>query len=322
MTELYTTAFVSKDFVEGDAVERAEVFVVVGKGNITEIKDSGSGKAKQVIIDAGREHQGRPLYSKGWAPADSDIIKKAQEALDNEETVEFRIETVRNPKNTRTKENVDRSIPIDELRKGMENARENVTLSVARIKLVSEDDWTDGILRTNIKEDRVKTGRTAADLDDSELDTGRKASSGSSYEYSDSVEPQAWISRLKNGSVNPGSYHVAALSNIYGFVADWNREHSDVEIDVEAARRISRSLLGVAGKLQVKIFDGELEAPDLGKQSHTRARALIFETIKNQEPITEGVVENSDEFKAWLRKVYNAALSHWQWSVETVEPLV
>lgn len=315
MTELYTSAFVSKDFVEGDAVERAEVFVVVGKGNITEIKDSGSGKARQVIIDAGRVHDGRPLYSKGWAPADSEVIKKAEEALEKDEPIDFRIETVRN-------KGVDRSKPIDGLRKGMENARENVTLSVARIKLVSEDDWTDGILRTNPKEDRVKTGRTAADLDDSELDTGRKASSGSSYEYSDSVEPQAWVPRLKNGSVNPGSYHVAALSNIYGFVADWNREHSDVEIDVETARRISRSLLGVANKLQVKVFDEELEAPDLGKQSHTRARALIFETIKNQEPITESVVENSDEFKNWLKKIYNASWSQWQWSVETVEPLV
>lgn len=315
MSDFYTSTFISKDFVEGDEVERAEVFVVVGRGRVDKLVDSSSGKARQVVIDAGGVWNNRPLFSKGWAPADSEVIKKAEEALEKDEPIEFRIETVRN-------KGVDRSKPIDELRKGMENARENVTLSVARIKLVSEDDWTDGILRTNIKEDRVKTGRTAADLDDSELDTGRKASSGSSYEYSDSVEPQAWISRLKNGSVNPGSYHVAALSNIYGFVADWNREHSDVEIDVEAARRISRSLLGVAGKLQVKIFDGELEAPDLGKQSHTRARALIFETIKNQEPITEGVVENSDEFKAWLRKVYNAALSHWQWSVETVEPLV
>lgn len=315
MSDFYTSTFISKDFVEGDEVERAEVFVVVGRGKVDKLVDSGSGKARQVVIDADGMWNNRPLFSKGWAPADSEVIKKAEEALEKDEPVEFRIETVRN-------KGVDRSKPIDELRKGMENARENVTLSVARIKLVSEDDWTDGILRTNVKEDRVKTGRTAADLDDSELDTGRKASSGSSYEYSDSVEPQAWVPRLKNGSANPGSYHVAALSNIYGFVADWNREHSDVEIDVETARRISRSLLGVAGKLQVKIFDGELETADLGKQSHTRARALIFETIKNQEPITEGVVENSDEFKSWLRKVYNAALSQWQWSVETVEPLV
>lgn len=316
MTELYTSAFVSKDFVEGDAVERAEVFVVVGKGNITEIKDSGSGKAKQVIIDAGRVHDGRPLYSKGWAPADSDIIKKAQEALDNEETVEFRIETVRN-------KGVDRSEPIDELRKGMENARKNVTLSVARIKLVSEDTWTEGIMRTNPKEDKVKTGRTAADLTDEELGTkSNSAGNGSTgNSWSNSVEPQPWIAKLKNGSINPGSYHVAALSNIYGFVSDYNREN-ELGLSVEDIQKVSKVVLSLANKLQVAIFEGELETPELDKQSHTRARALIFENVKNQNHLTSEIVEDSAELKNWMKAVYTAALKQWQWSIEGVEALL
>lgn len=314
MTELYTTAFNSKDFVEGDAVERAEVFVVVGKGNITEIKESGSGKAKQVIIDAGRLHDGRPLYSKGWAPADSEIIKKAQEAFDKEETIDFRIETVRN-------KGVDRSTPIDDLRKGMENARKNVTLSVARIKLASEDTWTEGIMRTNPKEDTIKTGRTAADLTDEELGAKSASNNNSSSSWSNSVEPQPWIAKLSNGSVNPGSYHVAALSNIYGFVADYNRD-KELELSVEDIRKVSKVILNLAGKLQLAVFDGELEAVELDKQSHTRARALLFENIKNQHALSAEIVSDNSELKNWMKQVYTSALDQWKWSIEGVEAIL
>lgn len=317
MSDLYTSAFVSKDFVEGDVVERAEVFVVVGRGTVHEVNASGSGKSKQVIIDAGKEYKGRPLYSKGWAPTDSDVIKKAEEALEKGEVVDFRIETVRN-------KGVDRSTPISELKTGMENARENVMHSIATIKLESEENWTEGILRTNPKEDKRKTGRTAADLADDELDSGSsKSSNGGSYSgYSNSVEPQAWVGRTQSGNVNPGSYHVAALSNIYGFVADWNREHDDVELSTETIRRVSKGLLSIANKLQVRVFDGELEAPELDKQSHTRARAIIFETIKNQYPLTKEIAEDTDELKGWLKNLYTASLEQWLWSIEGVSDLV
>lgn len=316
MTELYTTAFTSLDFVEGDAVERAEVFVVVGKGKVSEIKESGSGKAKQVVIDAGRLHNGRPLYSKGWAPSDSEIIKKAQEALDKEEVVDFRIETVRN-------KGVDRSAPIDSLRKGMENARDNVTLSVALLKLDSETEWTEGILRTNPKEDKRKTGRTAADLTDEELgaksNSATAGSTGSSW--SNSVEPQPWIARLSNGSVNPGSYHVAALSNIYGFVADYNRDNS-LDLSIEEIRKVSKALLSLAGKLQLAVFEGEMESVELDKQSHTRARALLFENVKNQHGITSEIVSDNSALKSWMKDVYTSALEQWKWSIEGVDSIV
>jgi len=315
MSDFYTSAFTSKDFVEGDEVERAEVFVVVGRGNVHELIESGSGKSKQVVIDAGKEYNGRPLYSKGWAPADSDVIKKAEAALSDGSPVDFRIETVRN-------KGVDRSAPIAELKKGMENARENVMHSVAAVKLVSEEAWTEGIMRTNPKEDKRKTGRTAADLSDDELNAGRSSSTSENSYPSDSVEPQAWVAKLKNGNVNPGSYHVAALSNIYGFVADWNREHEEVELSVETMRRVSKGLLSIVNKLQVEVFDGELEAPDLGKQSHTRARALVFENVKNENPLTNEVANDNAELKGWLKNIYSGALEQWQWSIEGVSKLV
>lgn len=316
MSDLFTSAFTSKDFVEGDPVERAEVFVVVGRGHVHEIQEATSGKSKKVVFDAEKEWKGHPIYSKGWAPSDSDVIKKAEEALKNGSIVDFRIETVRN-------KGVDRSTEIALLKKGMDNARTNVMHSLAQIKLEDEENWTEGILRTNPKEDKRRTGRTAADLSDDELaNSSSSRNSGQSYSYSNSVEPQAWVSKLEDGSVNPGSYTVAALSNIYGFVADWNREHDDVDFSVEGTRRVAKALLSVANKLQLRIFDGKMETPELDKQSHTRARAIIFETVKNQYPLTNEIAEDSVVLKGWLKDVYTAAFDQWQWSVENVADFV
>lgn len=315
--ELYTTAFTSKDFVEGDPVERAEVFVVVGRGTVKEIVTSGSGKAKQVVIDAGKEHNGRPLYSKGWAPVDSNILKKAEEASKNDSVIDFRIETVRNDKNTRTHEKVDRSIPIADLKKGMENARENVTHSIAAIKLSDEEKWTEGIMRTNPKEDTKKTGRTALDLSDDEI--GSKKSSSSSYTPANLFEPQPWVLKNRHGEIQPGSTAVAVPLTMYSFVSEWERENS-LNLGKDKFD-VTEALINAANKLQIAIYaDSEepLEKPDLSLGSHTRARALVFDIVKTFYPIDESIVSDLD---SWVDSIVDKGTKMWKWSIKHIEKL-
>lgn len=316
--ELYTTAFTSHDYEGGNDVERAEVFVVEGRGNVKEIKASGSGKSFQVMIDAGKEYEGRPLYSKGWAPADSDVVKKAQEALDNGKTVDFRIETVRN-------KGVDRSTPIAELKKGMENARKNVMHSVARIKFAEEPDdaWTDGIMRTNPLEDKKKTGKTALDLTAEELATNSQSNNGGNN-YSNNnqgVEPPQYITRKFDGSINQGSLAVSVPLTLYNFVSSTINKDSDLNIDEKQRMVLTKGLLSTANKLQLAIFEGELETPDLGASSHTRARSLVFNAIELFFPITEEVVSSNDNVKEWLSKIYEKALGMWKWSIAEVDKI-
>lgn len=313
----YTTAFTSQDFVEGDAIERAEVFVVEGQGLVNDVVESSSGKSLQVVIDAHKEFKGKPMYSKGWAPIDSAVIKKAQEAQEKGIAVDFRIETVRN-------KGVDRSTPIAELKKGMENARNNVMHSVARIKLADEDSWTDGIMRTNPKEDTKRTGRSALDLSDDEISSNSGNSSNSSANVSTytGLEPQPWATRNSAGDVNPGSLAVSVPLTLYSFVAAWNKNNdSNVEISEKQRMVLTKALLSVSNKLQVSIYEGKLESPDLSLGSHTRARALVFNVVEVFFPITEEVASSNENVKEWMNEIHDKALAMWKWSIGEIDKL-
>lgn len=311
--EFYTTAFVSLDFVEGDPVERAEVFIVEGKGNVKEVVESDSGKAKQVVIDAGKEHNGKPMYSKGWASFDSEVIKKAEEALEKGESVDFRLETVRN-------KGIDRSEPIAKLKKGMENARKNVMHSAARIKLSSEDSWTEGIMRTNPKEDKNRTGRSALDLTDDELSSSGSNSTSSKPVYS-GLEPQPWNTKNAKGDINPGSTAVSVPLTLYNFVSEWSKKHEEVELSEKQKMVVTKALLSTSNRLQLSIYEGELESPDLSLGSHTRARSLVFNVIETFFPITEEVVSNSENLKNWVNEIHDKSLGMWKWSISEIEKI-
>lgn len=308
--DLYTTAFVSHDFVEGDSVPRAEVFVVMGRGRVDELIPSDSGKSQQIVIDTGKIFKNKPLKSKGWAPVDSSILKKAQEALDNDTLVDFRIETVRN-------KNVDRSIPIETLKTGMENARENVIHSVARIKLVNEEEWTNGIMRTNPKEDVRKTGRSALDLSDDEI-SAEKSSSTSNNSYSSMFEPPAWVTRNKNGEVHPGATAVSVPLTFYSFISKWER---DKNITVKQKFAVTEALVKASNELQMGIysnFEEPLTKPDLSLGSHTRARALVFDVIETFYPVTEDISSNLDE---WVNNIVEKGLKMWKWGIKQVNEI-
>lgn len=311
--EFYTTASTSLDYVEGDPVERAEVFVVQGRGNIKEIIDASSGKSRQIVIDAGKEYNGKPMYSKGWAPTDSEVIKKAEEALSNGESVDFRLETVRN-------KGVDRSEPIAELKKGMDNARKNVMHSVAMIKTTGEDSWTEGIMRTNPKEDKNRTGRSALDLTDDELSSSGSNSTSSKPVYS-GLEPQPWNTKNAKGDINPGSTAVSVPLTLYNFVSEWSKKHEEVELSEKQKMVVTKALLSTSNRLQLSIYEGELESPDLSLGSHTRARSLVFNVIETFFPITEEIVSNNENLKNWVNEIHDKSLGMWKWSISEIEKI-
>lgn len=313
--EFYTSAFTSKDFVEGDEVERAEVFVVVGKGEVTEIKDSKAGKSKQIIIDAHKEYQGEALFSKGWVPNDSEIVKKAEEALKNNTPVEFRIETVRN-------KDVDRTIPISELKSDMQTARKSVMNSMARIKFEDENTWVEGIMRTNPKEDKIKTGRTALDLSEAELSgsENKKSSQQETTTYNNSFEPAPWKTLTKDNTVNPGSIAVSVPITINSFIHEQEKEKG-FKLNTKKRLMLSHAILLTTNKLQLAIYDGKLEKPDLSLGSHSRARALVFETIKINDSLTEDVASSKENLHNFIEETQKTALELWKWSITEIEKI-
>lgn len=141
--------FVTHDGVDGNGI-RAEVYVQTGEGVVKEIKENANGTAD---IHFTVENLKFPVH--GWIGQDNpvyDVVKKAQTTGDK---VEFRIEAQR-------KANIERDIPIADLRADMKTAREKTISILASINGIVSDEAV-----TNPEEDPASTyGRIKAKGDE------------------------------------------------------------------------------------------------------------------------------------------------------------
>lgn len=290
----YTTAFVSHDFVQNDPVERAEVFVVLGQGRVVEVNTSNRGDSKQLVIDAGHtDRSGRSIYSKGWAPADSEVIKKGEAAHKSGEPIDFRIETFR-------QKQVDRSLPIDDLRKGMENARENVYNSMASVKFADEDNWTIGIMRTNPIEDKPRIGgKGAFDMTPEELGLLKPNGGGESSGAVLASKAEPWVN----------------YSKFYLFLAKQAKENG-VELNEAKLKAGSNGLAKVVTKLQLTI-DSDLEKVDFSRPSYVDAQELVLLVAEGFYPLNDTVFVDKSSLVAWITDIQSQSLNIYEFSVNS-----
>lgn len=151
--------FVSHDGTDANGI-RAEVYVQTGEGVITQIKENANGTSD---VHFTVDNLKFPVH--GWIGQDNpvyDVVKKAKESGDK---VAFRIEGQR-------KNNVERDIPISDLRADMKTARDKTISILASVNGIVSDEAV-----TNPDEDPASTyGRIKATGTDK-----TKATSGTAF---------------------------------------------------------------------------------------------------------------------------------------------
>lgn len=154
-----TRPFVSYDGADANGV-RAEVLVHTGVGEIAAIRTSDTGKGK--TADVHLRVPGLKHAVHGWVSRDEPIFALLEEAKERGEAIEFRIEFQRKPK-------IDRSVPITELRKSLDVARESVSALLVGAKPASStsDMSLSSEAVTNPAEDATVSGGRISALDQS-----------------------------------------------------------------------------------------------------------------------------------------------------------
>lgn len=313
------STFVRRPWINLDQVDangvRAEVQVVSGIAMITDVKESE--RAAQFAFKA----DNNKYEIRGNTPKASKVYEVAKKAYEEGVPLEFRIEKVR-------KKGVDRTIPFDELfAKGdMSGARENIFKNLVAVRPVSMDgepqeEWVlSSAIKTRFEEDPVDAvNGSAYDVSMEEFTGGQsnqtvKRSAPKSKEF----ESSQFYDRNPDGEINPGSSTVATLINLLTFVQEYNRDHEGF-LSEEECRSIAVTLLAVTNELQKKIYDGKLDRPHLNFASHTRARAIMFELIRQSYPITPSVARDQDKKKEWGKALIADGLDVWRWSISHVE---
>jgi hypothetical protein len=320
VSETYSAKpFISHDGID-EAGVRAEVRVVTGLGEIDSINPSGNGKAASVKFKVSNTK----YTPSGYAPVDSNVMKKIEEAQAGGEPIHFRIET-------RRKDHIPRTTPIDEVAppRDMNAARDNIFKSLVAVKLQDETEWTiSPHARTRIDEDpRTGGAHSAYDHSLDEL-KGGSSQPGMTLQAApkNGFEPAPFITLLPSGEVNPGSMAVSVPLNLYSFIVEYERDHSDA-LDLEDKQRVlvARVLLSAANALQLGIYaetSKPMERPDLSAGSHTRARALLFEGVRTFFPLTNEIVDDKEKLKEWKDALVEKGLAMWKWSIKEVNALL
>lgn len=316
MTETYSSApFISLDAVS--PTDRAEVKVVTGYGDIFEIEASDKGKSNNVTFKVANSK----YKSNGWVPVGGNVMAKIDEAKAAGVPIHFRIEV-------RRKDHVDRTLPIAEIAT-LALAKDNVVKSLAAVRLEEDAEWTvSPFAKTRLDEDPRAgggAGGSANDFSPEELGIGSKPAAAPKPSYNsknNSFEAAPYATYNFDGTLNYGSAAVAVPSSLFSFVVEYERSNEAVGTLAEKQRvMLAKVLLGAANELQVAVYDGRLEAPDLSLGSHTRARALMFETIRTFLPLTAEIVAEKETLKAWRDEIVAKSLAMWKWSISEIEKI-
>lgn len=319
MTDTYSSApFISYDAVS--PTDRAEVKVTTGYGDIYEIEASDKGKSHNVTFKVANTK----FKSNGWAPDGGNVMAKVNEAKAAGVPIHFRIEV-------RRKDHVDRTIPIADI-STLAKAKDNVVKSLAAVRLEEDAEWTvSPFAKTRLDEDPRGNGGgaggSANDFSPEELGIGKPAAASSAPKpaynsKNNSFEAAPFATYNFDGSLNYGSVAVSVPASLFSFVVEYERSNEAVGTLTEKQRvQLAKVLLSASNELQVSVYEGKLDAPDLSLGSHTRARALMFETIRTFLPLTAEIAGDKESLKAWRDEVVAKSLAMWKWSISEVEKI-
>lgn len=314
--EYYSAApFVTLDGKDSDGI-RAEVKVVTGFAKVGRINDSDSGKAASIAFPV----DNTKYASSGWVKKDSEVYRMVEKAKEDDTPLYFRVESVR-------KKDVDRSLPMSEIAppKDTEKARENIFKSLAAVKVNEDDEWTfNPDAATNPIEDpnRNNSRPSALSMSSEELAGSKPAPKSYGSNSSKFDEPAPFFTHRSDGGLNYGSYETGIALNFYMFVSGHLRDNgiredfSDKEIKLA-----SKVLLKIANRIQMSFYDGEMEKPELNLNSHTKARSLVFETVRSSTPLTKEKLEK-ENLSVWSKDVYKKARELWQWNLDEVSEYI
>ncbi len=309
----------SRPFITHDGPDetghRAEVKVVTGYGKIFATEASGAGKSIKVsfIVENTR------FKPAGWAPVDSNIMEIVNAAHAAGEPIHFRIET-------RRQNTVDRKIPINDISSTADLAKDNVHKSLSAVKRTDDAEWTiSSFAVTNMAEDPKNGPATSAN--NYTLEELQKLKGDSTEESTPrrttrrGLEGTPFETYNPDGELNPGSAAVAVPLNLYTFLVEYIKENK-LNIPEKTRFLVVRAMLKACNEAQMGIYDGKMLKPDLGAGSHTRARALIFETIRVFHPLTEENMTDVQKLEKWTSDTVLKSLAMWKWSMTEVTALL
>lgn len=294
----------------------AEVKVIRGYGYVSEISEKEK-SMKITFMAHDKNGNPREFLPSAWIPKSEEaLVKLINASHDRKRSIYYRLEI-------RRQDGIDRKIPIEELTP-LAVARKSIFKGVAAVKVREEDEWifskaalTNPLEDPNDERFQSAAGKAPRDFSRSGSDDAPSGAKKGDYH---AVEPPAFVTTTRSGEVNPGSVAVSAPLGAYSLASKLSRE-AGLDLDKKKRGALATAILRMCGSMQMAIWDGRLNSPDMGINSFNRARYFIEEIILTDEPLTEDIFDG-ENFKDWQDRVEAESLKLWKWSVKMVEKTI
>lgn len=275
--------------------QRAEVYVSVAtEGKVVNLEDGTKGE----VVKAKFTTEKLKYPQVANLRKDDPVYQILVDALANKTPVAYRIESQRKP-------TIDRSLPITELRATAEIAQENTKSILAGINGILTSEAV-----TDPTEDPEQSGGRFRAVDrPKEIDSSSPTPQSNSYSRqgngSSATEEKPWEDYNSDGRVNLGSFTVTGLVGAESKAREHLVEQDVVSVNdflTDAAENkihyLTKVLLRVADAVQVAPdhADGGSSRPNRGSNSHTRARGIVYDSLKYL-PFTKEL--GKDDIKEW-----------------------
>lgn len=303
-----TRPFISYDggTSEGDAP--AEVLVTKGVGKIKDIEEDDVRATIQLKIE------GLKYGVNGKINLNDPAYEFVKQAYDNGELVQFRQEIQRKP-------NVDRSTPIQDLRKDAESARDNTRKLFVGFGYPDADLILSKQHQTDPNDDnKYKKGAAhalAADASNAVENNDNNTGFNPDYGNSGDIESKPWIGLNYDGTVNPGSYAVSCMPKMYFALKKKFKDSEDA--NDELIRKTTEEIVKLADRMQVMVYggkNGKLTNPNRFYNSHLVARSILLEIIESEDTDVSNVNISDDTSRSdWEKTITKEAYGIWKWAI-------
>lgn len=310
MGNTYSSAPIISHDAEFEGV-RAEVKVVRGVGIVDSIEPSTSGKAVKVSFSVSNSDY---LPSGSIPVAQEKVVDFIKQAHESKEPIAFRIET-------RRQKHIDRTVPIADI-STLAVAAKSIHKSLAAVGPEDGELIFSDYAVTDPAEDPAENNGIHSALGKANKPVN-KASSGSNN--GSAAEPPPYITWLDDGDVNPGSFAVVGPLAMHSYINDYMRDRNIEGIPKSIVMKLALTMMEAASELQVAIWGEELESPDLGAASHTRARSIVFEIARTDYPLELEALRDADDeglkalLEEWKASTVRRGRKLWQWATRTVK---
>lgn len=296
--------FISHDGGDENGV-KAEVLVLKGVGFIDKIEGGDRSKKIEVKVDGLK----RPIV--GYINTDDPAFEIAENAHNTGEAIEFRHETQRkrgvdrkaSMKSLRTDEHGNPSAPI---------AAENTIKLFVGFGEPGKTLTLSGQHLTDPAQDNSGGDAIAADSANAVIENTGFNMPANTGEF----ENKPWFGTNPDGSVNPGSYAVSCMPKMYFSLLKKFPDATD-----DTLKTTTEEFVKLADMMQVRIYDGKLEAPNRFYNSHLTARTILLELIETSDA---GNVDINDENsrKTWEKTVAGPAYKLWKWAIADYDEFI